>query len=100
MTPRQDTAGPITQSVTAAAIILTATIGQDTRDNYTLAQPPSLPNYTAALDASTLHGKKVGVVWLDNNLLNELFRKLRLGQTDLQLSADRPGNCRGSACES
>ena len=49
------------RSVTDAAIILTAMAGRDPRDNFTLAQPPIVPDYTAALVANGLSGKRLGV---------------------------------------
>ena len=49
------------RSVTDAAIILTAMAGRDPRDNFTLAQPPVVPDYTAALVSNGLSGKRLGV---------------------------------------
>ena len=57
----QDTVGPMARSVTDAAIILSAIAGRDPRDNFTLAQPPVVPDYTAALNANGLKGKRLGV---------------------------------------
>ncbi len=57
----QDTVGPMARSVTDAAIILSAMAGRDPRDNATLAQPPVVPDYTAALDTNGLSGKRLGV---------------------------------------
>ncbi|KAE9406619.1 amidase signature enzyme [Gymnopus androsaceus JB14] len=49
----QDTVGPLTRSVTDAAIIPTTT--------FTLAQPSPVPDYTQALDKNALVGKRIGV---------------------------------------
>ena len=57
----QDTIGPMTRSVTDAAIILTAIAGRDPRDNFTLAQPPIVPDFTRALKADGLQGVRLGV---------------------------------------
>ncbi|KAI0704182.1 amidase signature enzyme [Cerioporus squamosus] len=57
----QDTIGPMTRSVADAAIILSAIAGPDQRDNYTLVQPPLVPDYTKALNASALRGVRLGV---------------------------------------
>ena len=54
----QDTVGPMTRSVADAAIILSAIAGRDPRDNFTLAQPAVVPDYTKALRADGL--KRVG----------------------------------------
>lgn len=71
LTTRQDTTGPIVQSVADAALILEVIAGQDFRDNYTLAQPWDVPpSYTSALNASALRGKRLGAVHMTANLLN------------------------------
>ena len=58
----QDTIGPITRTVADAAYVLSAIAGKDPRDNYTLDQPFSNPpDYTAALDISSLEGARLGV---------------------------------------
>ena len=52
------------RTVTDAAYILSAMVSYDPSDNYTSAQPFSTsPNYTAALNASSLHGARIGVPW-------------------------------------
>lgn len=50
----QDTVGPIVRSVTDAAIVLGAMAGRDPTDNFTLAQPLIVPDYTKALDKNGL----------------------------------------------
>ncbi|OJT10452.1 hypothetical protein TRAPUB_13051 [Trametes pubescens] len=57
----QDTVGPMARSVTDAATILSIIAGRDPRDNFTLAQPPVVPDYTRALNAEALHGARLGV---------------------------------------
>ncbi|KAI0704211.1 amidase signature enzyme [Cerioporus squamosus] len=57
----QDTVGPMTRSVTDAAIILHAIAGKDPRDNFTLAQPNVVPDYTKALRKDALRGVRLGV---------------------------------------
>ncbi|EPQ50833.1 amidase signature enzyme [Gloeophyllum trabeum ATCC 11539] len=57
----QDSVGPMTRTVTDAAILLSAIAGPDPRDTYTLAQPEPMPDYTAALRADALKGVRLGV---------------------------------------
>ena len=51
----------MTRSVADGAIILTAIAGRDPRDNFTLAQPPVVPDFTKALKADGLQGVRLGV---------------------------------------
>ena len=57
----QDTVGPMCRSVTDAASLLSVIAGCDPRDNFTLAQPPVVPDYTKALVADGLKGARLGV---------------------------------------
>jgi amidase len=58
----QDTAGPMTRSVTDAAVVLSAIQGVDRRDPATAAaRPYTHRDYVAALDPGALRGKRVGV---------------------------------------
>ncbi|KAG8215943.1 amidase signature enzyme [Butyriboletus roseoflavus] len=57
----QDTVGPLTRSVSDAAIVLSIIAGPDPNDNFTLAQPTPVPDYTMALSNSSLVGKRIGV---------------------------------------
>ncbi|KAF9440277.1 amidase signature enzyme [Macrolepiota fuliginosa MF-IS2] len=57
----QDTVGPMTRSMADAAIVLSAIVGKDPNDNYTLAQPDTVPDYTKALNRNALQGKRIGV---------------------------------------
>ncbi|KAF8883191.1 amidase signature enzyme [Gymnopilus junonius] len=67
----QDTIGPLTRSVTDAAIVLSVIAGKDPNDNFTLAQPPIVPDFTKALNKNALKGKRIGVprrVFLDESV--------------------------------
>ncbi|KDQ59509.1 hypothetical protein JAAARDRAFT_205546 [Jaapia argillacea MUCL 33604] len=57
----QDTIGPLTRSVSDAAIVLSIIAGPDPNDNYTLAQPSPVPDYTLALNSTALAGARIGV---------------------------------------
>ena len=57
----QDTVGPIARSVADAAAILGVIAGRDALDNFTLAQPARVPDYTAALRRDALRGVRLGV---------------------------------------
>ena len=57
----QDTVGPITRSMTDAAIVLSIIAGKDPNDNFTLAQPSIVPDFTRALDKNALWAKRIGV---------------------------------------
>ncbi len=56
----QDTAGPMTRTVTDAALLLTAIAGVDARDAATASAKPL--DYTKFLDADGLKGARIGVV--------------------------------------
>ena len=59
----QDTAGPITRSVTDAAIVLTAIAGSDPRDPATVdADKKRARDYTKFLDKNSLKGARLGLV--------------------------------------
>lgn len=59
----QDTAGPITRSVTDAALALDAVVGVDPADPATAEQAGKVPaSYAASLDADALDGARVGYV--------------------------------------
>ena len=58
----QDTAGPMTRTVTDAAILLTALAGVDPRDSATTrSRGRSSTDYTRFLDANALKGARIGV---------------------------------------
>lgn len=59
----QDTAGPMTRSVTDAAVLLQAMRGFDPADDATAPlQSSGEVDYLAALDAEALSGKRIGVI--------------------------------------
>jgi amidase len=61
----------MTRSLTDAAIVLSVIAGKDPNDNFTLAQPPVVPDFTKALKKDALKGKRIGVprrVFLDDNI--------------------------------
>ena len=60
----QDTAGPMTRTVTDAAILLDALVGYDAKDPYTAAYAIAghQGSYTDHLDAQGLKGKRIGVL--------------------------------------
>ena len=49
------------RSIADAAAVLSVIAGRDPRDNYTLAQPAAVPDYTTALKKDALRGKRIGV---------------------------------------
>ncbi|KAF9219214.1 amidase signature enzyme [Gyrodon lividus] len=57
----QDTVGPLARSMSDAAIVLSIIAGPDPNDNFTLAQPTPVLDYTMALSNSSLVGKRIGV---------------------------------------
>ncbi|KAI0024954.1 amidase signature domain-containing protein [Xylariomycetidae sp. FL0641] len=67
ITARQDTAGPLSQTVEDAALMLDVIAGRDELDNYTSAQPwDAPPSYLSSLNASALMNKRLGVVWIED----------------------------------
>ncbi|KAJ6573109.1 amidase signature enzyme [Mycena vulgaris] len=61
ITANQDTVGPMARSLTDAAIVLSVIAGKDPNDNFTLAQPDVVPDFTQALNKDALRGKRIGV---------------------------------------
>jgi amidase len=57
----QDTAGPMTRTVTDAAILLAAMAGVDARDPRTKSAAKRIEDYRASLDAGSLKGARIGV---------------------------------------
>lgn len=57
-----DTAGPLARTVRDAAILLAVMSGVDPSDPVTASGPDGIPDYAAALSASALHGKRIGVL--------------------------------------
>ncbi|KAL3446202.1 amidase [Aspergillus insuetus] len=60
---RADTIGPMARTVRDAAMVLQAIVGQDEKDNYTMASPFSnnYPDYVAACNLNGLEGKRIGI---------------------------------------
>ncbi|KAL2865727.1 putative amidase [Aspergillus lucknowensis] len=60
---RQDTVGPMTRAVRDAALILQGIVGEDEKDNYTLASlySKAYPNYVTACNETGLQGKRIGI---------------------------------------
>ncbi|KAI0030559.1 amidase signature enzyme [Vararia minispora EC-137] len=74
----QDTVGPMARSVADAAAILTVIAGRDPLDNFTLAQPAKVPDFTKALVSGGLRGIRLGVPRLffpDDNNINAAFNE-------------------------
>ncbi len=61
----QDTAGPMARSVRDAALLLTAMAGSDGLDPATLQADRHATDFTKALDAHALQGKRLGVLRFD-----------------------------------
>jgi amidase len=58
----QDTAGPMTRTVADTAALLTVMAGTDPTDSATKNADARKSDYTAALDAGALKGKRIGVL--------------------------------------
>ncbi len=58
----QDTAGPMTRTVTDAAMMLTAMAGSDPADAATAEADAQASDYTAGLSADALKGMRIGVM--------------------------------------
>lgn len=61
ITVHQDTIGTMTRSVADTAVILSIIAGRDSKDNYTLTAPATIPDYTKYLDINAIRGKRFGV---------------------------------------
>lgn len=73
----QDTAGPLTRTVTDAAILLEVLAGVDSADSVTQESRRKNTNYTKFLNKDGLKGKRIGVEKkkYTNQFLNELQKK-------------------------
>ncbi|THH09692.1 hypothetical protein EW145_g1831 [Phellinidium pouzarii] len=80
----QDTVGPLTRSVADAAAVLSVIAGPDPNDNFTLAQPLPIPDFTKALNKNALQGARIGVprrVFLNDSIsgndpfVNQVFEQ-------------------------
>lgn len=74
----QDTPGPMTRTVTDAALLLGALTGVDARDSLSQASEGnshSHHDYTTFLDANSLQGARIGIPrWFYNNMNDEARR--------------------------
>jgi amidase len=60
--------------MTDAAIVLSVVAGRDPNDNFTLAQPPVVPDFTTALNKDAFRGKRIGVprrVFLNDSYIHK-----------------------------
>lgn len=60
---RQDSVGPMAESVRDAATILQAIAGRDEHDQHTLDAPLPLPDYVSCCKEGSLRGARIGVPW-------------------------------------
>lgn len=68
----QDTAGPITDTVQHAALVMNAIAGSDPADAATAEADARKVDYVAALDADSLRGARIGVMrFLANNFSDD-----------------------------
>ena len=58
----QDVGGPMTRTVTDAAVVLDATAGFDPNDPVTASSTGKIPDYADSLDPNGLQGSRIGVV--------------------------------------
>jgi len=94
----QDTAGPMTRTVTDTAILLGALAGVDPRDDATDAGRGKAPaDYTTVLDPGGLKGARIGVArkyfdsaGISKKLLDSALEELKLAGAILINSADDP----------
>lgn len=77
----QDTAGPMARTVTDAAILLGILAGVDTNDKITAeSEGKAKTDYTAALDANALKGKRIGIekkIQGKNQYMHTLIKQAR-----------------------
>jgi amidase len=70
------------RSVADAALVLSVIAGPDPADNYTLAQPAIIPDYTTALKPHALRGVRLGVPRLfqgsDPNIIAAFNRSIEV----------------------
>ncbi|MGA2176443.1 MAG: amidase [Verrucomicrobiota bacterium] len=94
----QDTAGPMTRTVTDAALLLGALTGVDPRDDATEAsRDKAPPDYTKFLDPNGMKGARIGVArryfrsaGISSKLLEAALEEMkRLGATLIDLDDDR-----------
>jgi len=80
----QDTAGPMTRTVTDAAMLLTALAGEDEADAVTLSVPSRPDDYSAGLADASLQGVRIGVMRGQIGNRNDLREVFEVALTDLE----------------
>ena len=103
----QDTAGPMARTVADAAVLLNAMVGADQRDIATAAAPPTLQDYTAALQANGLQGARIGVARAQffgysdaaDRLIDAAIAQMTAQGATIIDPADIPTAARLDACE-
>ncbi|KAF8548295.1 amidase signature enzyme [Imleria badia] len=80
ISPNQDTVGPLARCVADAALLLSVIVGNDPSDTCDIGLPPpqEWPDYTRALNAGALRGKRLGVpraLFQDYPIINDAFQK-------------------------
>lgn len=80
ISPYQDTVGTLTRCVADAALLLSVTVGDDPDDTCEIGLPPpqEWPDYSKALDAGALRGKRLGVpraLFQRFSVVNDAFQK-------------------------
>jgi len=103
----QDTAGPMTRTVTDAAVLLNAMAGVDPRDASTSSARSAREDYTAALNMNALQGARIGVARQQyfgysataDNLIEEAIAQMKAAGATIVDPADIPTAARLDACE-
>ena len=81
----QDTAGPMTRTVTDAAIVLSAIAGEDARDSVTAAAKSNgHADYTKFLDPNGLRGARLGVLRAEFGFHPEVDKVMATALEDLK----------------
>jgi len=77
----QDTAGPMTKTVTDAALMLDVLVAPDSQDPVTMTQPPCNTvnkSFTTHCSSSFIKGKRIGVLPIDDQFPEELSTEYKL----------------------
>lgn len=101
----QDTAGPMTQTVEDAALVLSAIAGSDPLDPATAEADARKVDYRAALDAQSLRGARIGVMRFSmgysaktDRVFEENLQKMReAGAVIVEITDGPDMNAMGSA---
>jgi amidase len=103
----QDTAGPMTRTVSDAAVLLNAMAGVDPRDSSTSSAPTTREDYTEALKTNALQGARIGVARQQyfgysapaDRLIEEAIAQMKSAGATIVDPADIPTAARLDACE-